>query len=67
MEERFASYFKEMEWAIQRTFEGGHIKGGQPHEEVYMAVTRTFFTKERYVSSLIRRVSVFGMSTSFAS
>lgn len=50
METKFASYFKEMEFARQHTFEGGRIQGGQPSEEVYTTVTRTFFTKEKYVS-----------------
>ena len=49
MEERFASYFKEMEWSRQHAFEGGRLQGGQPFEEVYTAVTRTYFTKEKYM------------------
>ena len=48
MEEKFAGYFQEMEFARQHTFEGGRIQGGQPFEEVYIAVTRTFFTKQKY-------------------
>lgn len=48
MEERFASYFKEMEWARQHTFEGGRIQGGQPHEVVYTRVTYSCLTAEKY-------------------
>ena len=48
METKIASYFKEMEFARQHTFEGGRIQGGKPGEEIYTAVMRTFFTKEKY-------------------